>query len=134
MAINTGIWIDSRTAVIIHLSGDSHKVIHLNSLIETREREEGESKKFGRFGDQYLSFEKTKRNKQINQAKEFLKHIKLHLKKSNSFVVFGPAQMKIELEKDLKEDKVLYNKLMSIESADSMTENQMIAWVKGYFS
>ena len=134
MAIHTGIWIDTKMAVIIHLSGDNQKVIRLESLIESRERVKGESKKFGRFHDQYLSPEKAKRNKQFKQAKDFFKHIHLHLRKSDSFVIFGPAQMKVELEKSLNDQKQLSSKLVGVEVADSMTENQMVAWVRGYFS
>jgi len=41
--------------------------------------------------------------------------------------------MKIELEKIMQDDDVLASKLKAVDTADSMTENQMLAWVKNYF-
>ena len=58
MKKNIGIWIDTKQAFVIKLSNNSHTIKTIESNIETRERVEGESKKFGRFGGQYLTYEK----------------------------------------------------------------------------
>lgn len=56
-----------------------------------------------------------------------------NIKTAEELVVFGPAQMKIELEKQIKEIQPLAKKLLEVVSADSMTENQIVAWVKDYY-
>lgn len=63
MKKNIGIWIDSKQAFIIKLSNTKHTIKTIESNIEFRERVEGESKKFGRFGGQYISYEKHRENK-----------------------------------------------------------------------
>ncbi len=133
MGTKTGIWIDTKKAVIVHISGNSQKITSLESNIESRERVEGESKQFGRFRDQYLNPEKGKQNRRLHQAREFFKDLIPHINRSENVVIFGPAQMKFELEKIIKNDNKLSSKLVGVESADSMTDNQVAAWVRGYF-
>ncbi len=47
--------------------------------------------------------------------------------------LFGPSNTKIQLEKELKKYPAFSNKPVTIESADKMTERQMIAKVKEHF-
>ena len=53
-----GIWIDTKQAVIIKLAQNKHTLKKIESQIETRERVPGEQKKYGRFGNQYMTYEK----------------------------------------------------------------------------
>ncbi len=41
--------------------------------------------------------------------------------------------MKKELEKQILNEPVLAPKLIRVVSSDSMTENQMVAWVKDFY-
>lgn len=129
-----GIWIDTKQAKIIHLEGDKNTIDVILSEIETKEREDGENGNQGRFGDQYIDPEKHKHNKLNEQTKAYLKRILLALKVNTSFVVFGPSTMKFQLEKDVKEDKALKGRLDGVKTADSMTDNQMVAWVRDFYT
>ena len=128
-----GIWIDTKKAKIVTLSGDQRNLKTIDSDIETRERYEGDSKQSGRFGDQYLDNEKAKAQKIKNQSKDFFKAIKQEITGCDSIVVFGPANMKHELEKEIKNDHLLSSKLKAVVAADSMTDNQTSAWVVDYY-
>lgn len=133
MEKKTGIWIDTKKAKIVTLTNDQKQIKTIDSDIETRERIAGESKKFGRFGDAYLDFEKTKELKIKKQTKDFI-HLVMHeITGSDSIVIFGPASMKHELEKEIKSDHQLSSKLKGVVAADSMTDNQTSAWVVDYF-
>ena len=55
------------------------------------------------------------------------------IKDMDELVLFGPANMKKELEKDILNDTTLTSKLKAVVSADRMTENQMVAWVKKFY-
>ena len=128
-----GIWIDTKKAKIVTLEGDQKSLKIVDSDIDTRERVAGESKHFGRFGDQYHDQEKAKAQKMKSQTKDFFKAILHEISDFESIVIFGPANMKHELEKEIKNDHMLSAKLIGVETADSMTDNQTSAWVSNYF-
>jgi hypothetical protein len=133
MKKNIGIWIDTKQAVIIKLSNNTHAVKRINSKIETRERVEGEGKKYGRFGGQYLTYEKNRQNKKKLQTNQFLKVLLKELGSFDKIVLFGPSKMKRLLEKEIKNNIQLSNKLAGTHNAELITENQMVAWVKDFF-
>lgn len=129
----TGIWIDKQKAVVISLSDSSQNSKTIYSEMETRERVEGEGRSSGRFGEQHLDQEKSKEHRLNEQSKSFIQTILLELRSTDAIVIFGPANMKNVLEKEIKTDQKLNSILKGVEKADSMTENQLIAWVKKYF-
>jgi len=76
MKKNIGIWIDTRQAIVIRLSKNGeHFIKKIESEIETRVRVPGESKKFGRFGGQYITYEKNRLNKKNEQVNHFIKEL-----------------------------------------------------------
>lgn len=133
MKIQTGIWLDTKKAIIVHLKDGQPSSKYVASNIQTRERIEGESKQIGRFSDQYLSSEKNKGNRIKNQVSKYIKHIIEEIQSTDVVVLCGPANMKFELEKEILKHPDLTSKLLSIETKDIMTKNQMVAWVKNYF-
>ena len=133
MKKQSGIWLDHEKATIITLVGNKYKLNFIESDIITRERIDGETKKYGRFGDQSLSQEKHKERRIKEQTSNYLKNLLREIKDMDELVLFGPANMKKELEKQILNDITLASKLKSVVSADSMTENQMIAWVKKFY-
>ena len=133
MEKKTGIWLDKEQAIIINLSPGKHHIKYLESNITTRERFPGEGKNFGRFGKQFLSLESKKRNMIKNQSDEYLKNIIDEVKYTDKLVLFGPAEMKTHLEKAIQGNNLVSEKLVGVEPADNMTENQLIAWVKDYY-
>jgi len=134
MKKNIGIWIDTKHAVIIKLSNDSHSLKIIASNIDTRERVAGETKKFGRFGNQYLTYEKNRLHRKNDQTNQYLKSLLKEIQNCDAVVLFGPAKMKKVFEKEIKGNMQISNKLVGVYNSDLMTENQMVAWVKKYFN
>ncbi len=128
-----GIWIDQKEANIIVIDDKHIKNKTILSDIDTRERVEGESKKFGRFGDQYLNNEKGKKNKIDELTRTYLKNVLNTIKNVDEILIFGPAQTKIKLENLIKDDPNLSTKTYTIQNAEKMTANQKVAFVKNYF-
>ena len=128
-----GVWIDLTKAVVVLLDKNNHDVRTIPSLIEKKERIPGETKLFGRFGAQFLEFNKKKENRLANQIREYLKEVVKEIKGASEIVLFGPADMKTALEKFMRDDKTLAGKIKSVETTDSMTNNQIVAWVKKYY-
>ncbi len=133
MEKNVGVWIDSKKAKIVMLTGNQKQLKIIKSGIESRERVAGESNQPGRFGEQYVDNEKSKEQKIKKQARDFCKLVKQEIADCESIVIFGPANMKHELEKEIKTDHLLSSKLKAVVATDSMTDNQTKAWVVDFF-
>lgn len=133
MKKNIGIWIDTSQAVVVELLNGEHTTKTIESNIDTRERIPGESKKYGRFGGQYLTYEKNRENKKMEQTNQFLKILLNEIEDCNAVMLFGPSIMKTIFEKEIKNNLNLIGKLVGVSDADSMTENQMMAWVKDFY-
>ncbi len=134
MKKNIGIWIDTKQAVVIKLSNNNHSLKKIESKIETRERVPGETKKYGRFGNQYLTYEKNRLNRRNEQTKYFLKSLLKEIENCQSVVIFGPSNMKNVFAKEIKINMQYTNKLAGIANSDLLTENQMVAWVKKFYN
>lgn len=134
MKKNIGIWIDTNQAVIIKLSNNNFSLKRIESNIDTRERIPGESKKFGRFGGQYITYEKNRQNKKNEQTNLYFKALLKEINNCTNVVLFGPSTMKILFEKELKNNMQTADKLSGTFNSDAMTENQMVAWVKNFYN
>jgi stalled ribosome rescue protein Dom34 len=129
----TGIWIDSKKAVIVNVSNDIPQVSVIESDINSRERIPGKGKWYTRFGRQFINFEKRKQRRHQHEVTLYLRNVKEALDNPEELVVFGPGLIKTELEKMIHNDPALQDTLKYVETTDSMTENQMVAWVKDFF-
>lgn len=128
-----GVWIDSKKANIVTLKGEEATINTIHSGIEGKNRIDGEGKDFARFGEQFVSNENKLENKYKQELASFLNEVLAIVKDAEDVVLFGPAQVKKELEKLMKKDRLASKKLIDVVDADSMTDNQTIAWVKKYF-
>jgi hypothetical protein len=128
-----GVWIDLKKAVVVFLGENNHDLRTITSQIEKRERIPGETKIFARFGEQFLEFSKKKKNRLTNQIQGYLEKVVTEIKEADEIVLFGPANMKIELEKFIRKDKKLAGRVRAIRTTDSMTDNQIAAWVRSYY-
>lgn len=134
MKTQTGIWLDREKACVINLTEGKHNIKTIESDISKRERFEGEGKEYGRFGGQFLSMENKKKNRLKKQFDDYLRNIISVIKTADEIVLFGPAEMKTDLEKLIMKDHNLKDRLVAVKTADSMTENQLVAWVKEFYN
>ncbi|MFZ9661002.1 MAG: hypothetical protein ACO29O_03915 [Chitinophagaceae bacterium] len=128
-----GVWIDLSKAVIISSDAAGHDCVTVTSDIDTHERFGGETTDFSRVGEHRLESGKHKENKLHNSKKVFFTELIPLIQDAEEIVIFGPAEVKMEFGKFIKEHKSLTGKLRAVETTDKMSENQMIAWVHQYF-
>ncbi len=133
MEKKTGVWIDTKKAVLVILEKKQHTVSTIHSFIKSRERIPGEVKWYTRFGSSFFNFEKKKERRKNHDVQKYLRKVINEIKDSDEIVVFGPGQMKTELEKNIRNEPSMISIMKSIETTDSMTDNQVIAWVKNYY-
>jgi hypothetical protein len=130
MKASIGVWIDKSQARII---SPTEILETIPSEMEIRPRYEGESKEYGRFGNQYMTLEKSKQKRLKHQEHVYLKNIFNAVKSFEQILIFGPASMKKHLQKHLEEEHLTRGKVIDVVTAEKMTDNQLIAFVREYY-
>lgn len=133
MKNKTGIWVDTKKAVVVKLHENNKSLKTIISEIDTRDRLVNDAGILPRIANNFPSFDKQKEHKHSNQEKHFFKVILDELTDSGDVVLFGPAEVKHRLEKEIKSGKNKKFNLRAVEDADSMTDKQISAWVTNYF-
>tara|TARA_R110000868_G_scaffold286580_1_gene547024 strand:- start:936 stop:1346 length:411 start_codon:yes stop_codon:yes gene_type:complete len=130
---NTGIWLDREKTHIVTLENEKEIFTTIKSEVENFHPSGGFG--LGYRGspqdalpeDKYIEREK-------HQLKSYFEDIVSGVKDADSLVIFGPAETKEKFRKELSAHyKDLATKVSAIITTDSMTNNQVIAWVKDYF-
>lgn len=131
-----GIWIDTKKAIIVTLEGQNEvEIKEIESDVENRIYHNKESDQ-GNFSGKYHNDNETKFDNRINEQMDtYLEAVLNYVKGSDSLYVFGPAEAKIKMEKLIHDEKALGKiKLKAVETADSMTLNQVVAQVKDFYN
>jgi hypothetical protein len=128
-----GVWIDQREANLIKVTDKGVMSKTIYSDIETRIRIAGEKKQFSRFGDQFIVDEKGKENRVNEYTQKFLQKILKEVSSEDQILLFGPSQTKFKLEKLILSRPELAVKLLGTKTADNMTHNQKLAYVRDFY-
>ncbi|GAB2616427.1 hypothetical protein GCM10027035_11030 [Emticicia sediminis] len=113
-----GIWMDNSTAHVIEFGQETAETNAIHS-----KQEQGTGKN-----------ENLMHNKEQRLQTEYYKELGEVIKNYEEVILFGPTNAKVELMNILKEDHHFDNIKIEVKSADKMTDNQQIAFVKDYFS
>lgn len=123
-----GLWIDNREAIIVKMTKKGEQIIRINSGADKQIRFEGGSRKDG------LQTTEAIRGKKLDtQLGKYFDDIIAHIRDAEMIQIFGPGEAKGELVKQLEKDG-LKERIVEIETADSMTDNQIAAKVREHFS
>jgi len=132
MKTNVGVWIDHRKAVIVEISdtGEETKVIESNV-----------EKHSGRMAgvQSTTHYEAQKVPADDLREREFTTHLQGYydeviavLRGAGPILIFGPGEAKGELKKRLERNK-LAGRIVAVETADRMTDRQIVAKVREHF-
>jgi hypothetical protein len=127
-----GIWLDKRESFLIDESGE--QVQKISSDVESHVRYKGETDHQGKFGGQSVSPESGKNEREHHQVADYVKGLADNVAGVHELLIFGPSEMKMHLKKFLDSDHRFDQTSVHLETADSMTENQMKAFVRDFFS
>jgi hypothetical protein len=128
-----GVWIDTSKAILVTLSGGKENITEIVSEVENRVHHENEGDKGSFTGSRHINHEKKFDERKNNQIDSFMKDVLEQIKNSDEVYIFGPAEMKMKLKQKIEHDKTLSPKLNAVETADSMTLNQVVSQVKEFF-
>ena len=134
MKKNTGLWIDHKEAILVSLDGEKNVVQRVESGAERHHKPSGGWKSGGTSVAQSVSNEHVDEERRKHQYHAFYQQVIGLLRDSDTIVVFGPGEAKIELAKEIGKDGEMHTKEVAVEACDRLTENQLIAKVKTFFS
>ncbi len=131
---NIGIWIDKQEAKVTILEDGNEHLETITSWVEDFNVGGGSGTKL-KGGPQEVVQDSKYLEREKHQLSEFFKDIADYIEEADAIVIFGPAEARVKLGMELSEKYPhLHSKVKSNESADSMTENQLKAWVRDYFA
>jgi hypothetical protein len=132
---NTGIWLDQEKAYIITLNSSGKPSIEkFVSDVESRVRYAGEKKPYTQFETTYSNDEGRKQRRQKHERERHFETLINAVYDADYIYLFGPGQAKEELRNTIEKDHSIHAKLIGVETAGRLTQNQMIEEVKKYYS
>jgi hypothetical protein len=133
MTGNGGVWIDHRKALMVTLiPGGEHTTLILSEVEKHLERT-GDSPLNGRFESHQVPADDARQRALTNHLNVYYDAVIAALRPLDRILVFGPGEAKGELHKRMGKTK-LDDRVASIETADKMTDPQIIAKVRAYFT
>ena len=130
---HAGIWIDKDKAHIVTIDNGKENFSTIQSEIEHFKAKGGSGQRF-KSGPQDVIKDSTFLEREKQQFKQYFKNITNAIKDTDALVIFGPALTGQKFKKELSEGyKNLDTKVKDVVKTDSMTNNQVIAWVRDYF-
>jgi len=130
---NIGIWLDKEKAYIVTVENGKETVNTVKSELENYHIHGGSGTRF-KGGPQDVVQDSKYLEREKHQLKVYFKEIASEIKNADAYVIFGPAETKDKLNKELQEKyKNLSLKVQGVNVADSMTDNQLKAWVRDFF-
>jgi stalled ribosome rescue protein Dom34 len=124
---NVGLWIDHRQAYAIWCEDGRVEVI--SSHIEPPAHSSGGTQLGGKL-NQKGDVELHHNDRFRLQLNKYYQQVMSALRNAASIFIMGPGTAKTEFEKVLKKDKTMKKRILKVETADKMTKNQMIAYVR----
>lgn len=118
-----GLWIDHRKAVIVTITDEGEEINKIESGMEKHVRFTNGT------GSQNGSSEDVRDRQFDNHLNTYYDEVIAVIRDANSIRVFGPGEAKGELEKRLEREG-LKARVLSVESADKMTDHQISAKVR----
>jgi len=137
-----GIWLDHRKAVVVSLFIDrqssetaQESVETLESDVERKVRLSGGSRtRATPYGPQDVSVDGKMEARIKRQLKQYYQGIIKKIEDMDRIYLFGPGEAKIELKKEIAKKRELAAKKLAVETADKMTEKQIAARVREFFT
>ena len=130
MKTEVGLWIDHREAIIVTLVDQVEEIKRITSDVEELVRYSGVP--HGSHDDTT----EIRRDRQDRRFDAYLSkyygEVISYLRDADSILIFGPGEAKGELQKQL-EGQALGDRIVGIETTDSMTDGQVAAKVRKYF-
>lgn len=129
----TGIWIDKDKALVVTLKNGKERLRTIESNIEHFSAHGGSGTRL-KGGPQDVVQDSKYLEREKHQLKRYFESIIPEIKDTEALVIIGPAGTNEKFSKELqKNHHNIASKIQAVEKTDSMTNNQVKAWVRTFF-
>jgi len=130
-----GIWIDHRKAVMVSFEGNSgeYKIDHIDSGAESNFHFRGGWKSSGSNMAQSIERERTPEERRKHQYHDFYNKVIKLCNKPGHVYIFGPAQARLELKKEIDKIKLCPISIDGVEPSDKLSDSEIISKVKKHY-
>lgn len=133
MKTKVGIWIDHRKAIVFAVMDTGEETGLIISNVEKQPRRSGDSPLKGPYEAQHVPESDTRQKTFTGQLNIYYDSVIAGIRDAESILIFGPGEAKGEL-KDRLEKNNLGERIVGIETVSKMTDRQIAAKVRQYFS
>jgi hypothetical protein len=124
MKLTVGVWIDHKRAVIVSASEARVTTKTLESDVEAHPHYSGQQDGGG---------EKKYEERHRQRLDQYYDEVIGQLGQPDALLIFGPGEAKLELKERLSRSKLRSEHIVEIETADKLTDPQIMAKVKEHF-
>ena len=128
-----GIWLDLKEAFIIDANNENTNIQRIESEIDFSHFGGGARSKTP-YGPMDNTSERKVLDRRTHQMNDYFDTILNQINQGDELVIFGPAEAKVGLKKRIASKKGNALTVRGIVTADSMTENQRVAFVRDFFN
>jgi hypothetical protein len=128
-----GVWIDHSKTVMVTIENEVEVTREIRSNMEKHVRFSDGNRPKGANQIQGSTAEDIRDRQFGDHLGRYYEGVVSLIRNADAIWIFGPGEAKIELENRLKQDE-LGDRIVGIETVDKMTDNQITAKVRDYFS
>jgi len=132
MSTQVGLWIDHRRAFVVHLAADETTTETIVSDLEKHEKVTGGSRS-GPYGPQDVIAEGRADRKFTHHLEQYYDRVARSFRSAESIFIMGPGEAKGEFRKHLEQSGQKPLPIIKFETADKMTEAQIVARVREHY-
>jgi hypothetical protein len=130
---NAGIWIDHRKALIVIVTPTQARTVLIVSKVEKHLERSGDSPLKGPYESRQVPADDSRQRALTGELNIYYDNVIAAVRSAGALLILGPGEAKGELKKRLAKKK-LGVRVAALETADKMTDQQVVAKVRAYFS
>jgi len=133
MKPKAGLWIDHRRAVIVTITGKDETTRTIVSNAEKHIQRAAASRHGGSFESQRVPADDSRQREYTGELKRYYDEVAAYVRNAEAVLILGPGEAKGELKKRLERD-LPGDRIVTVETADRMTEPELVAAVRKRFA
>jgi len=133
MKTKVGLWIDHRKANIVTVTDQGEEMGLIVSKVEKQPRRSGDSPLKGSYEPLQVPASDSLQKTLTGHLNIYYDAVIASIRDAESILIFGPGEAKGELKERL-ERSGLGGHIVGVETADNMTDRQIVAKVRQHFS
>jgi len=132
MKTKVGLWIDHEKAMVVAVTDKGEEIGLVISKVEKQLRRSGDLPLKGSYEAQQVPAGDSRQKKLTGHLNIYYDAVIASIREAESILIFGPGEAKGELKRRLERDH-LGGRIVGVETADKMTDRQIVAKVRKHF-